>query len=148
MRNPAFRSSWLAPLLVLATVTLVMALEAWLIAYKNGGLFLYTTDDAYIHLSMSEQIARGGYGVNPGEFAAAASSILFPVLLAPFAGFSWQSWTPLAFSYLAVLGSGLLLLKIFDRGSGQGVRDAISRRGPGPGAAVGLQRHRRGLHRA
>ena len=42
---------------------------------RNGWSFEYPLDDVYIHLAMAEQIAAGGYGVNAGEFASAASSL-------------------------------------------------------------------------
>lgn len=48
----------------------------------NDGTFSYTLDDPYIHLALAEEIARGHYGVNPGEFAAPSSSVLWPFLLA------------------------------------------------------------------
>ncbi len=53
----------------------------------NQGFFTYILDDAYIHLALAENIARGTYGVNLGEFAATSSSILWPFLLTPFARF-------------------------------------------------------------
>jgi hypothetical protein len=52
------------------------------IVYLNDGKLIYTLDDAYIHLAVSEEIWRGGYGFNAGEFAAPSSSMLFPFLLA------------------------------------------------------------------
>ena len=50
-------------------------------AARAGWVFEYPLDDVYIHLSMAAEIARGGYGVNAGEYASAASSPLYPVLL-------------------------------------------------------------------
>src|SRR5262245_45707833 len=44
----------------------------------NGGTFTYTLDDPYIHLSVSEQIRSGSYGINPHEASAPSSSILYP----------------------------------------------------------------------
>ena len=49
---------------------------------ENGGVFSYTIDDGYIHLAIARHIQEGLYGINTGEFSAAASSILFPFLLA------------------------------------------------------------------
>lgn len=74
----------------------------------TGGIFEYPLDDTYIHLSMSEQIARGNYGINQGEYSAASSSILFPFLLAPFAGFEFHRLLPLIYNILAVAGSAIL----------------------------------------
>ncbi len=51
------------------------------ILVMNDGKLMYALDDPYIHLSVSETIWNGGYGVNPGEFSSPSSSILFPFLL-------------------------------------------------------------------
>ena len=80
----------------------------WLTFGQTGGYFEYPLDDPYIHLAMSEQIANGGYGVNAGEYASASSSILFPFLLAPFAGFDWHWLTPLFWGFAGLLASTLL----------------------------------------
>lgn len=50
----------------------------------NGGDFFYTLDDPYIHLTLARQIFHGHYGINPEEFSAPSSSILWPLILAPF----------------------------------------------------------------
>lgn len=50
----------------------------------NGGTLIYTLDDPYIHLALARQIFTGHYGINPSEFSAPSSSILWPFLLAPF----------------------------------------------------------------
>ncbi len=74
-------------------------------AMSNAGwVFEYPLDDVYIHLAMAEQLAAGGYGVNAGEFASAASSPLYPVLLLPFAGTDLQAWLPLLWN---LFGMGL-----------------------------------------
>lgn len=66
----------------------------------NDGFFVYTLDDAYIHLSLAENIMQGHYGVNLGEFSAPSSSILWPFLLAPFARFEIA---PLVINILAAV---------------------------------------------
>jgi len=66
----------------------------------NGGKFTYTLDDPYIHLAMAESIASGHYGVNPTEPSSPASSILWPLLLAPLALTALAEWTPLAINLL------------------------------------------------
>lgn len=94
---------------------MVLAVIAWLgarIVAINGGRFGYTLDDAYIHLSMSEQIAAGGYGVNANEYAAAASSILYPLLLAPGAGFFWHEYLPMAIG-IACVSFSLNVIRIY-----------------------------------
>ena len=86
----------------------------------SGGVFSYSLDDAYIHLAMSEGIARGGYGINRGEAAAAASSILYPFLLAPFAGTWAHEFAPLALNCIGLalavtaLGAMFRTVGVFD----------------------------------
>ncbi|MBZ4022242.1 hypothetical protein CKO11_07205 [Rhodobacter sp. TJ_12] len=82
--------------LVLASGLVALAGFAALqgVASSLAGAFEYPLDDVYIHLAMAEGIAAGGYGVNPGEYAAADSSILYPALLVPFAGSAWQRYLP------------------------------------------------------
>lgn len=97
------------PLTVTAAAMSLLVLAYCEIAgLTRAGVFEYPLDDVYIHLSIGSEIAHGGYGVNPGEFSAAASSILYPVLLAPFAGSELQRFLPLVWNALAVAGSGWL----------------------------------------
>lgn len=79
-----------------------------LAAYVIAGVFEYPLDDVYIHLAMAEGMAQGTYGVNPGEAASAASSILYPVLLIPFAGSDLQRFLPLFWNGAAVTLCGML----------------------------------------
>lgn len=80
----------------------------WMTMVETGGFYEYPLDDPYIHLAMSEQIANGEYGVNAGEYASASSSIIYPVLLAPFNGFEWHALTPLFWGVAALLGAASL----------------------------------------
>lgn len=80
--------------------------------FRNGGVFEYPLDDVYIHLAMAEQIAAGGYGVNAGEAASAASSPLYPILLTPFAGSELQRWLPLFWNVIALVAAAVLFAKI------------------------------------
>ncbi len=70
-----------------------------------NGHFEYSLDDAYIHLRLSQMIASGTYGINPGQAASPSSSIAWPFLLAPFSGSPVQSFVPLAISVAALLGT-------------------------------------------
>ena len=97
-------------------VALLVALFACILAL-NGGTFAYALDDAYIHLSLSEQIARGHYGLDASEPSSPASSILFPALLAPFAGTPLHAFVPLAANSAALLATGLVFARLF-RASG------------------------------
>jgi hypothetical protein len=75
------------------------------IQHVTGGHVLFALDDPYIHLALSEQIAAGHYGINPGEAASPASSVVWPFLLAVFARFSWQPLAALGLNFLAGLAA-------------------------------------------
>ncbi len=68
----------------------------------NNGVFEYALDDVYIHLAMAEQLFAGGYGVNAGEIASAASSPLYPLLLPTWFGLDVQVWLPFLWNSLAI----------------------------------------------
>ncbi len=87
------------------------------------GNLAYTLDDPYIHLAMSEHIARGEYGINPGETVAASSSVIWPFLLAPFASTPFHAWVPLAIGSVSAIAFAFGLRRIltllgFDRSPG------------------------------
>jgi len=99
------------------TLALIVGLGIFLVLELAGlsltdGVFVYLLDDPYIHLSMAEQIAAGGYGINPGEYASADSSILFPILLLPFAGTAFHAYLPLIYNALGLAIALILLAKI------------------------------------
>ncbi len=75
-------------------------------AFGIAGVLEYPLDDVYIHLAVASNIAAGSYGVNAGEPASAASSILYPFLLLPFPGTEAQRLLPLVWNALAVAGAG------------------------------------------
>ena len=79
------------------------------ILQRNGGQFTYALDDPYIHLALSEGIAHGHYGINAGEAASPSSSAIWPLLLAPFAQFSWQAYVPLILNLLAGIATAILI---------------------------------------
>jgi len=76
----------------------------------NDGRFIYTLDDPYIHLAMSEGIHAAVYGINKSEPAAAASSILYPFLLSWAAPYSFHQYLPFALN-LAAFGAILFVLR-------------------------------------
>lgn len=82
------------------------------IFYLNEGTFTYTLDDPYIHLELARNIANGHYGVNPGEFSAPSSSILWPILLAPFASAFIAEYVPLVINIASTIGSILIVHRI------------------------------------
>ena len=89
------------PLVVYGLLSLACATA---ILVLNHGVLTYTLDDGYIHLTLARNILRGHYGINPQEFAAPSSSILWPFLLAPFSRLAWFHLVPLALSLAASLG--------------------------------------------
>ncbi|WP_438959198.1 hypothetical protein [Nereida sp.] len=101
------------PYSVVAFVALVPVAAVWVFLIgggilRAGGVFEYPLDDVYIHLAMAEQIARGGYGVNVNEAASAASSPLYPFLLAPFAQDSIGRMVPFALNLIVMVGAVLV----------------------------------------
>lgn len=76
----------LSPATLAAAGALLLGLLLTLVVVSvNGGVFSFTLDDPYIHLALAENIARGHYGINLDEVSAPSSSVLWPLLLAPFA---------------------------------------------------------------
>src|ERR1700742_688744 len=68
---------------ILATGIVFAALVIASVFAENSGHFSFSLDDPYIHLRLAENIVHGTYGINPGEYSAPSSSILWPFLLAP-----------------------------------------------------------------
>jgi hypothetical protein len=79
MQKPSYWTPfvWLVVLPSAAMLLLITRLE--------GGAFTYTLDDPYIHLALAKNIMLGNYGINFNETAAPSSSVIWPLLLAPFA---------------------------------------------------------------
>src|SRR5882762_3041299 len=92
--------------LALFSVTLVEVLGA-------GGVLVYTLDDPYIHLALAQRLQHGFYGINPGEPASPASSILFPFLLVPLADRAIGAWVPLALDATALVAAVLVMARIW-----------------------------------
>ncbi|MBB5059883.1 hypothetical protein HDF16_004612 [Granulicella aggregans] len=88
------------PIFGVAFYCLICGFLFGLIRHANGGIFTYALDDAYIHLALSDTIAHGTYGINLGEITSPSSSLLWPFLLAPFAGLSWFTYVPLMLNFL------------------------------------------------
>jgi hypothetical protein len=102
---------------VLLTVATMLAFGVILadILRLDGGVFSYTTDDAYISLRLSENIHRLHYGINLAEPASPNSSILFPFLLAPAAATAFHAFVPLAVNLPCLLATALVALAILRR---------------------------------
>ena len=95
---PSRRRS-VAPACVALYLAVVLGL-LFAILHRNDGVFTYTLDDPYIHLTLAENLAHGHYGINPGEASSPSSSIVWPFLLTPFAGRPWDQYLPLAWNVL------------------------------------------------
>lgn len=96
------------------TAALVLV-ELVRILQVNGGTFVYTLDDPYIHLALADRIATGHYGINAGEASAPSSSVLWPFLLAPFAFLARFDLVPLFLNVLAAGGTVVIAWKILGR---------------------------------
>jgi hypothetical protein len=107
------------PVLVLL---ILFGFELGAILILNGGNFIYTLDDAYIHLALAENIVRGHYGVNLGEWSAPASSIIWPVLLAPLSRFPIGAYVPLVINLLASVGT----VYLFSEFTGRALRSSAA----------------------
>jgi hypothetical protein len=122
----------LRPFPVLAGLIALFFVAETVAIYRAGaGAFTYALDDAYIHLSLAEQLRQGHYGINPGEAATPSSSVLWPFLLVPTAGTALHAATPLLLSFAATVASGWLLLRLLDL-----VTDGAAARRPVAAAAL------------
>lgn len=97
-----------------AATLLLMAVLVGVSIHAGGGSLVYSLDDAYIHLSVSEQIAAGGYGINPGELSAPSSSVIWDFLLAPAAGTPFHAVVPLLLNAVSLIWSVLVLRRLFE----------------------------------
>lgn len=97
-------------ILLLFFLPVILLLASILIT--NGGTLMYTLDDPYIHIDLAKRIFSGHYGINPDEYSAPSSSVLWPFLLAPFTPLgNLILWVPL----LLNIGFSLLTCLLFNR---------------------------------
>lgn len=69
-------------LLALAAVFIPLAYFIYGVLKHTGGVFMYPVDDAFIHMELARNLAfHGTWGINPGEFGSASSSVLYTLLL-------------------------------------------------------------------
>jgi hypothetical protein len=101
--TPYLTASAVPYALVLA---IAMVGASWIM---TGGEFTYPLDDPYIHMTLARNILHGNYGINLGEFASPSSSILWPFLLAPFAGASFFVWVPLVINIVCFVCTAQML---------------------------------------
>jgi len=81
----------------------------------NGGFFIYTLDDPYIHLAVAENLIHGHYGINADELSSPSSSILFPLLLTLGIALDLNDLSPIIINLLCMLGTTALLLSFLER---------------------------------
>lgn len=110
-RGYAYRFRTFAVLLALAG----MAFVALKLFVQTDGELFFTLDDPYIHLSLAENLLRGHYGINPGEYASPSSSILYPFLLAATLAIGLGDWGALALNVLPMLGAVWILAGLLAR---------------------------------
>lgn len=67
----------------LAAFLLPICMVEYRVLQFTGGTFAYPIDDVFIHLTIARNLAyHGVWGVSGHEFASAASSLLYPLILA------------------------------------------------------------------
>jgi hypothetical protein len=99
--NQSLTARLASPIAFLAIGAILFTLFVGILRINNG-TFLYTLDDPYIHLALSDQIRHGNYGLYPGTHAAPSSSILFPFLLAIVSGTPLHPYFPLLINICAL----------------------------------------------
>ena len=87
---------------------LLVGVLVWLAARGSAG-FSYSLDDPYIHLALAQRLLHGTYGINAGETSSPASSVLWPLLLTPFAETTVRQWVPLAWNLIFGAGTCAVL---------------------------------------
>lgn len=95
-------------LVIAAMGTLIAAIGVAIVILCKGQL-IYSLDDPYISLALSQHIAHGHYGLNANEASSPSSSILFPFLLAPFTWLPRQEWVPAILNALAACATAALI---------------------------------------
>jgi hypothetical protein len=70
------------PLIWILIITVALALiECIAILTLNTGVMTLAIDDPYIHFALGNRLLEGHYGINAHEYAAPASSIVWPFLI-------------------------------------------------------------------
>ena len=95
--------------LVLGVTALALVVELVAVLRRTGGHFVYSLDDAYIHLALADRIAHGSYGLNAGEASSPSSSVIWPFLLAPFTRLPHPQVWPLVLDVVCTLATAIVL---------------------------------------
>ena len=85
-------------------LSLVLGCVLGFVIRRTGGDVVYSLDDPFIHLALSEQLVNGHYGINAEEPSSPSSSILWPFLLTPTARTGLHVYTPLAICWASAMG--------------------------------------------
>jgi hypothetical protein len=101
--SPALALFCVSIYLFLTTIVLLTTL------HKTGKHFVYALDDPYIEMALSEDIAHGHYGINPGEPSSPSSSALWPLLLVPLVGTRLHAYLPLVLNVFCCSCSAWLI---------------------------------------
>jgi hypothetical protein len=105
------------PYLVLPIALVALLLPIVLIelqvARASGGVFMYPLDDTFIHMTVAKTLAlHGNWGIAPGDFESASSSVGYTLLLAGlFRVFSIHAYIP----FLINLVAAILVLWVVDK---------------------------------
>lgn len=97
------------------SLAVILAVVLAAILWLCDGHLIYSLDDPYISLSLGWHLWHGHYGINVGEAASPASSILYPLVLAAFGWTDRQDWVPLAINTAAAIGTGVTFASAFCR---------------------------------
>jgi hypothetical protein len=98
--------------IALGLLAAVLVAELAAILWLNRGVFVYSFDDAYVHLALAERLAGGHYGINPGEPASPSSSIAWPLLLVPLARTAVGGWVPLLLNVAAAFALVIVVHRV------------------------------------
>jgi hypothetical protein len=105
----------------LITVILVLWLTVGVLLFQSvkgsEGHFIYSLDDAYIHMGIAKNIVQHGvWGVTPFEFSSSSSSLLWPLLLSMiYAVFGIHAVVPLILNVIFATVTVLTFYKILQR---------------------------------
>ncbi len=104
-----FVETYYSLILPLAINTISVVVSLLLILSKNSGVFTYTLDDAYIHLTLARNyVEYGAFGIVPHQFSSTTSSPLWSlILIVLFSALGPYQYVPLL---LNVLIANLLIL--------------------------------------
>jgi len=104
----AVRAGAAASVWLMAPLALLLALAV----ARSGGVF-YSLDDPYIHLTLARNLWHGNYGINFDEPSAPSSSIVWPLLLAPFSALPGFEYLPLFINAICLFFTARVLLGHF-----------------------------------